>query len=93
MSATRKNFTKAQKRAFDWLPADGSWREMPGKLSPALDSLWLCHRDLLTYEFGRKYGSSGGEGRRWRLTEVGISFKTAESEDVPEVATSPGAQP
>ena len=34
--------TEAQKRARDWLPADGSWRTDPGRLTAALSSLSIA---------------------------------------------------
>ena len=74
-------FTAAQLRALEWLPSDGSWRDAPGKLSQGLDSLWLMfytkhgESKFCEYEFGRKYGTNGGEGRRWRLTDAGMEAK------------------
>ena len=72
-------FTKPQLRALEWLPSDGSWRDKSGIMTASLDSLHrLNYRGLPPYvewEFGRKFGTSGGEGRRWRLTHYGIQAK------------------
>ena len=71
-------FTKPQLRALEWLPSDGSWRDKTGIMSAALDSLHrLNYRSpsYVDWEFGRKFGANGGEGRRWRLTQYGIETK------------------
>ena len=75
-------FTKPQLRALEWLPSDGSWRDKSGIMTASLDSLhrlnWRDrHRSpsYVDWEFGRKFGTNGGEGRRWRLTQYGIEAK------------------
>jgi DNA-binding PadR family transcriptional regulator len=65
------HFTAAQKRALEWLPADGSWRINPGRLSAALNSLAL--RGVVKSEWD--FGPRGGRVLRWRLTETGMMLQ------------------
>ena len=46
-------FTTAQRRALLWLPANGSWvtRPFPRKISGAVDSLCIYHRDLVETDY------------------------------------------
>jgi hypothetical protein len=68
------HFTNAQKRALEWLPADGSWRINPGRLRAALSSLARQHRGVVKSEFG-DFGPRGGRVLRWRLTETGMMLQ------------------
>lgn len=67
--------TKAQQRALDWLPIDGSWRTDAGRLSAALNSL-----SLKGYCAGAwaPCGKLGGTKMRWWLTAKG-QFAKAEA--------------
>lgn len=64
-------FTKAQKKAMAWLPADDSWRINPGRTAAALHSLACYHRGLTVAEFG-DFGPRGGRTMRYRLTDAGV---------------------
>ena len=67
--------TKAQRRAFDWLPADGSWRVSAGhKIAPALNSLSCHFRAYVESDWGA-YGPRGGFCLAWRLTPEGTAAK------------------
>ena len=68
--------TSAQRRALDWLPADGSWRTNPGRLAAALKSLSLNHKDWVESEWGA-FGPRGGRELRWRLTDRGVAVMAA----------------
>ena len=68
------NFTRAQRRALEWLPSDGSWKTKPGRLSGALSSLRVGHRGLVEHQFGA-FGPRGGYTSRWRLTLEGVAAK------------------
>lgn len=63
---SQRRMTDAQMRALEWLPEDGSWRMKPGRLSAALNSLGLYHKDLLEMEAGN-FGPRGSWQRRYRL--------------------------
>lgn len=64
--------TKAQWRALEWLPPDGSWTTQKDRsIASALHSLWLYHRVLVQTEYGN-FGPRGGLTTRWRLTEAGV---------------------
>ncbi len=66
--------TEAQKRARDWLPADGSWRTDPGRLTAALSSLSIAWPRCVEREW-TTCGPRGGMKQRWRLTERGVEVK------------------
>jgi hypothetical protein len=67
-----KTLTPAQKRAIEWLPADGSWKIKPdAKIAAALSSLCSYHRDLAEHGLG-DFGKRGGRCWRYRLTVAGI---------------------
>jgi hypothetical protein len=61
--------TPAQKRAIEWLPADGSWRTDAGRLVGALSSAWL--HGFAEGEWA-DCGARGGRKLRWRLRPAGI---------------------
>jgi hypothetical protein len=62
--------TKAQTRALNWLPNDGSWTNVTeDRPSHALNSLSL--RKLCECEWG-SFGPKGGQQLRWRLTLAGV---------------------
>lgn len=63
--------TKAQKRALEWLPADGSWRIKPGRLVSALQSLSMAWPRCVQDEYAQ-CGPRGGWFVRWRLTYAGV---------------------
>lgn len=71
-----ERLTKAQAKALEWLPSDGSWRTNSGRLSSALASLSLRPGGprLCEYEYGR-HGARGGWMSAYRLTIAGIAFK------------------
>jgi hypothetical protein len=61
--------TPAQKRAIEWLPADGSWRTDAGRLVGALNSASLAG---LADGVWADCGARGGRKMRWRLRPAGI---------------------
>lgn len=67
-------FTPAQRRALDWLPADGSWRGDAKGLRAALESLGCYHRKLVQIEW-RKEGPNGETKRMARATADGVALK------------------
>lgn len=78
---TIRKLTAAQKRAIDWLPADGSWRIHPGRTVAALQSLSLVWPGCLEREWGA-FGPRGGQTARWRLNSRGVETrKSAEIVD------------
>jgi hypothetical protein len=80
LNLTRR-LTDAQKRALDWLPADGSWRVTEGRIHGALQSLGREWPDRVECEWAPKL--------RWRLTEKGIgSWKEEPGLDEPQKADS-----
>lgn len=65
-------YTEPQRRAILTLPGNGAWLVRPQRgLAPALDSLYLYHRDLVEQEWG-EFGQRGGWCRRARLTSAGM---------------------
>lgn len=71
VSKTTNKLTAAQKRARDWLPADGSWRTDPGRLSAALNSLSFAWPGCVECEWA-SCGPRGGIKQRWRLNGRGV---------------------
>lgn len=71
--------TKAQKRALEWLPQDGSWRVRPGRLTAALSSLAMAWPHCVQDEYAQ-CGPRGGWMNRWRLTEIGVARANTERE-------------
>lgn len=69
--------TDAQKRALLWLPKDGGWREKPGRISAALNSLSVRHGDFLEIEACGFVGLRGAYIYRFRLTPAGIAAREA----------------
>lgn len=69
----KRKLTNAQRKALDWLPADGGWRVKPGRLSAALSSLYLAHSGTVQCEWG-DFGPKGGREQRWRLTAAGLAL-------------------
>ena len=61
--------TPAQKRAIEWLPADGSWRTDAGRLVGALSSASLAGLVEGQWAYG---GVRGDCTLRWRLRPAGI---------------------
>lgn len=70
--------TAAQRRAREWLPADGSWRTHAGRVAQALSSLSFAWPGCVETEWG-KFGVRGGEGYRWRFTTKGVEVNKAQS--------------
>jgi DNA-binding PadR family transcriptional regulator len=68
--------TEAQRRAIEWIPADGSWKAKPGKLTAALSSLSMAWPGGVQCEWA-KSGPRGGTEHRWRLTEKGVEIRSA----------------
>jgi len=66
--------TEAQKRARDWLPADGSWRTDAGRLLAALNSLSFAWPGCVECEWSN-CGPRGGRKMRWRLTDEGVRVR------------------
>ena len=64
-----RRFTPAQRRALEWLPADGSWRHGAGRLTAALNSLSIYHRDLCEGEWVDA-GPRGGRVLRFRRRDI-----------------------
>lgn len=58
--------TAAQRRASEWLPADGSWRTDPGRLTAALNSLSMAWPGRVVCEWA-DCGPKGGRKNRWRF--------------------------
>ncbi len=73
-SNTTGRLTAAQKRARDWLPADGAWRINPGRLSAALNSLSIAWPGCVEREWGA-HGPRGGHTGRWRLNARGVEVR------------------
>lgn len=69
-------FTKAQLKALEWLPGDGSWATQPGRTERAIHSLILYFPTLAECEFGN-FGLRGGSMMRYRLTPRGAEIKAA----------------
>lgn len=67
--------TDAQKQALLWLPKDGGWRERPGRLSAALNSLSVFHGDFLEIDASGFVGLRGAYIYRFRLTPAGIAAR------------------
>ena len=63
--------TSARQRALAWLPADGTWKTNPGRLSVALNSLSLGWPGCVEAQWG-PFGPRGGNEQRWRLTPKGV---------------------
>lgn len=69
-------FTPAQRRAFLWLPADGSWSKPADKsIAPALSSLTLYHKALAEDKWGPFGKRGGGWFRHSRLTAAGVMLR------------------
>jgi hypothetical protein len=70
-----RRLTGPQHKAIAWLPADGSWTvQSPGRLSAAINSLTLFHKDLAEEQWG-DFGPRGGRCRRLRLTPKGVELR------------------
>lgn len=70
-----RRLTNSQLKALAWLPADGSWTiQSPGRLSAAINSLTLFHKDLAEAEWG-DFGPRGGRCLRLRLTRQGVELR------------------
>jgi len=66
--------TKAQLKALERLPCDGSWRMDPGRLTSALNSLSLAPGKPCVGQWG-DFGARGGRKQRWQLSINGIELK------------------
>ncbi len=75
---TTGRLTDAQKRALDWLPADGAWKLNPGCLTAALNSLSFAWTGCIEHEWGA-FGPNGGRVIRWRLNDRGIEIRKADA--------------
>ena len=64
--------TPAQKRALEWLPADGSWRTDAGRLVGALNSASLAG---LADGVWADCGMRGGRKMRWRIRRAGVAAR------------------
>ena len=74
MTETTRKLTDAQKRARDWIPADGSWRADPGRLFAALSSLSMAWPGCVESDWAGCC-PRGGRKNRWRLTVRGVEIK------------------
>lgn len=64
---TPPRLTPAQRRALDWLPADGGWRSGPSEKDAAvLRRLWDREDGIVDWATHR---------RHYRLTPAGIALK------------------
>lgn len=67
------------RRALDWLPVDGAWRNEEGRYRAALSRLLRDHPALVEREYwqrpGRNPSISKSWAWRWRLTAEGIEAK------------------
>jgi len=70
------DLTHSQRRAIMSLPRDGSWTTERGKMSAAIDSLCLYHRDLAVSEWA-DCCPRGGRKTRTRLTNAGRDFSAS----------------
>lgn len=73
-SETTGRLTEAQKRARDWLPADGSWRANPGRLTSALSSLSFAWPGCVEVSW-MPCGPRGRKQPCWRLNERGVEVR------------------
>lgn len=71
MTEPAGRLTAAQKRAIEWLPADGSWRVNAGRLVSALNSLSHAWPMAVESQWG-PFGPKGGHICRWRFNEKGV---------------------
>lgn len=70
------HYTKNQRIALEWLPADGSWAMDAGRMTAKLSSLRMYYTELINEEYGQ-FGARGGWKTRWRLTAAGVAARTA----------------
>lgn len=68
--------TDAQRKALEWLPADGSWRNKPGRLSAALNSLSIYIQGAVSMRQG-EFGVRDGFEQQWCLTESGQKLRAS----------------
>jgi DNA-binding PadR family transcriptional regulator len=66
--------TKAQRKALEWLLADGSWKTDPGRIAQAISSLSMNYRGYVEEQAG-PFGQRGGYKWRYRLTPAGQKFR------------------
>ena len=64
--------TPAQKRALEWLPANGDWKTGAGRLVGALNSLSLRFSGTVEHKYDQ-FGPRGGWMSGYRLTPKGRS--------------------
>ena len=69
-------YTVAQKRALEWLPADGGWKIRPGRMAAAISSLSTYYQTFVEAQAG-PYGPRGGHTWRYRLTPEGVAARQA----------------
>jgi hypothetical protein len=68
------SMSAAQRKALEWLPADGSWKSDPGAISQALQSFSLHYPHHVESE-GGCFGKRGGWKWRYRLTPIGQNLR------------------
>ena len=73
---TKRRLTDAQRRAIEWLPANGTWKINPGRLAAALSSLSIAWQGCVECEWG-KFGLRAGRCQRWRLNSLGVELREA----------------
>ena len=71
-----RTLTPAQMEALEWLPANGSAKAKPGRLSQAIQSLSLSFQGHVT-SFGGPYGPRGGWQWMYHLTQQGQEMRAA----------------
>lgn len=71
-----RTLTPAQMQALEWLPANGSAKAKPGRLSQAVQSLSLAFQGHVT-EFAGPYGPRGGWQMQYHLTPQGQEMRAA----------------
>lgn len=71
-SMTARTLTAAQRRALEWLPADGTWRESGFRETYALASLLRGYPDVVRFEWR---GAEYLLGPYWGLLPAGRALK------------------
>ena len=61
-------FTEAHRRALEWLPEDGDWRNESDVVAEGLHGLSFEHPDLVEIDMSRAHWW------RWRFTPAGIEL-------------------
>lgn len=81
MTNAKPKLTAAQRRAVDWLPADGSWGVQIVGVGRALLAFQKCAGLGCVECDGGNYGPRSGFAIRWRLTRAGIAIFHGATDD------------